>query len=75
MVRQLVKEILGDLTSKVDSLMYLKAKVKKLSHQLKHLKKLLLDALSYLQHNHSPGKEDAMFSKKPLLGFSCASCD
>lgn len=31
-----------------------------------------------MSHNHSPtrgGEEDAMFTRKPLLGFSCASCD
>lgn len=71
MVKKIVEAMLGDLISKVDQLWPLKAKLKKLQHAVKHLKALLLEALSYLQN----GKDDPMFSKKPLLGLSCASCD
>ena len=36
-----------------------------------------MDALGYLSKEHSPNRDedDAMFTKKPLLGLSCASCD
>jgi hypothetical protein len=34
-----------------------------------------MDNLGHLS-NHSPNREDdAMFSKRPYLGNSCASCD
>jgi hypothetical protein len=58
--------------------MKLKAKVAKLSKALKALKKFLMNALGKLSHNHSPvreGEDDAMFTKRPYLGNSCASCD
>lgn len=56
--------------------MKLKAKVAKLEKMIKNLKKFLLNALGHL--NHSPvrdGEDDAMFTKRPYLGNSCASCD
>jgi hypothetical protein len=72
-----LKDILADLNAKIDDLMKLKPRVSKLEKQMKKLKKLILDMLGgHLSPNHSPTREDdAMFSKRPLLGNSCASCD
>lgn len=58
--------------------MKMKAKIAKLEKSMKKLKKFVIDAFGYFSKNHSPtreGEDDAMFSKRPLLGNSCASCD
>lgn len=61
----------------MDELAKLKAKLAKLAKQFKNLKKYVIDALGYLSPEHSPNRfeEDAMFTKRPLLGNSCAACD
>ena len=68
---------MSDLNDKLEDLLRLKPRVAKLEKQFKKLKKFVMDALGYLSQNHSPcrDEEDAMFTKKPLLGNSCASCD
>jgi hypothetical protein len=45
---------------------------------MKKLKKFVIDAFGYFSNNHSPtreGEDDAMLTKRPYLGNSCASCD
>lgn len=72
-----MKDSLADLNLKIEDLLKLKARVSKLEKQFKKLKKYVMDALGYLSKEHSPNRDedDAMFTKKPLLGLSCASCD
>lgn len=58
--------------------MNLEARVKKLEKAFKSLKKYILNVLGHLSPNQSPtrdGEDDAMFTKRPYLGNSCASCD
>ena len=64
-----------DIRSRLDELEKLKPKVKKIQQDLKNLKALLIEALGLMSPNQSPCRDDAMFTKKPLLGNSCASCD
>ncbi len=69
---------MSDIYEKLEDLMKLKPRVAKLERQMKKLKKFVNDALGYLSQNGgSPCRceDDGMFTKKPLLGNSCASCD
>jgi hypothetical protein len=73
-----LKDHLEDIYNKLDDLMKLKAKVAKLAKALKALKKFIMNALGHISQHQSPtrdGEDDAMFTKRPYLGNSCASCD
>lgn len=67
------------LNNKIDDLRKLKQQFKKLEDNMKKLQDFILDQLATMSPGTSPQRndceEDAMFTKKPLLGMSCASCD
>ncbi|CDW86127.1 protein kinase domain containing protein [Stylonychia lemnae] len=74
-----LNEQMNILNNKIDDLKKLKAQIAKLEAALKKLQDYIMEQLALLQsmnHGNSNGEEeDAMFSKRPLLGYSCASCD
>jgi len=59
------EHMLGRMADKKDT----KKNLKNLEHQLRNI----VDA--FMQRSNNTNEEDAMFSKKPLGGFSCASCE
>jgi len=52
-----------------------KAEIRKELKQLEKQLKNLYDLLMGLQHKERSSEEEAMFAKKPLGGWSCASCE
>lgn len=77
-----LEEVKDDLLGRIEDLMRglkqfadrsdTKKALKNLEKQLKNLYDLVM---SRLQGGGGPDEDDAMFSKKPLGGFSCASCE
>lgn len=68
------------LNNKIDDLRKLKAQIKKLESMVKNLQAFVLENVMGSQggspnRGDHPAEEDAMFAKRPLLGWSCASCD
>lgn len=66
------------LNNKIDDLKKAKQQLQKLENNMKKLQDFVMDQLA----NLSPVREgavheedDAMFVKRPLQGWSCASCD
>jgi len=76
MLMQRLQDFMNDINDRLGELQKLRARVAKLEKQMKKLKKLIA-SLGHLSPEHSPNRDedDAMFTKKPLLGNSCASCD
>jgi len=66
-----MNELFQALVSKFADKNEMKKILKHLEQQLKNL----YDVVMNLQPSGRGNEEDAMFSKKPLGGFSCASCD
>lgn len=64
-MNDMIKQLANQFAPKSDT----KKALKMLEKQLKNL----LDIFMSKQNN--PDEENAMFSKKPLGGFSCASCE
>ena len=62
---EVVKALIKQLADKNDTKKALKA----LEKQLKNLYELIMN------RQNNPDEEDAMFAKKPLGGWSCASCE
>lgn len=64
-----INEVARTLTKQLADKNETKKNLKMLEKQLKNL----LDV--FMQKQMNPDEENAMFSKKPLGGFSCASCE
>ena len=62
-------EVVDGLTKQLADKMETKKNLKSLERQLRNL----LDV--FMQRQGNPDEDNAMLSKKPLGGFSCASCD
>lgn len=63
-INEVVKALTKQLADKNDT----KKALKLLERQLKNLYELLMS------RGHGDNEDDAMFTKKPLGGMSCASC-
>lgn len=68
-INEIVKALTKQLADKNDT----KKALKLLERQLKNLYDLLVQK-GQGGHNHD-NEDDAMFTKKPLGGMSCASCE
>jgi predicted HicB family RNase H-like nuclease len=66
-MNEIVKALIKQLADKNDT----KKALKLLERQLKNLYDLFMSR----GHNHNENEDDAMFTKKPLGGMSCASCE
>lgn len=66
-----INELLDQLTRKFADKKDTKKALKLLEKQLKNLYDLFMSSRSHNIEN----EEDAMFTKKPLGGMSCASCE
>mmetsp|Transcript_20007 Transcript_20007/g.14719 ORF Transcript_20007/g.14719 Transcript_20007/m.14719 type:complete len:168 (+) Transcript_20007:607-1110(+) len=75
MLMQKLQDFMNSINDKLDELMKLKARVAKLEKQMKKLKKMIAMLGHFSDHSPARDEDDAMFTKKPLLGNSCASCD
>jgi len=64
-MNDMIKQLANQFAPKSDT----KKALKMLEKQLKNL----LDI--FMSKSNNPDEENAMFSKKPLGGFSCASCE
>ena len=70
------------LNNKIDEAKKIKQQSIKLEQALKKLQEFVFDQLAQLgaqgingMHMPAGEEEDAMFAKRPLVGWSCASCD
>src|ERR1035437_7743679 len=66
-MNEIVKALTKQLADKNDT----KKALKLLERQLKNLYDLFMSSRSHVNEN----EDDAMFTKKPLGGMSCASCE
>lgn len=66
-----INEILDQLAKKFADKKDTKKALKLLEKQLKNLYDLFMSS----RQQHTENEEDAMFTKKPLGGMSCASCE
>lgn len=69
MLMDKLQEVYDDLTKKLADKGETKKTLKALERQLKNLLEL------FMNRTGNPDEDNAMFSKKPLGGFSCASCE
>ena len=75
-LKELEEKILGLLEDRIRQLIKQLADKNETKKNLKMLEKQLKNLLDvFMQKQNSPDEENAMFSKKPLGGFSCASCE
>ena len=69
MLMDKLNDVVHGLTKQLADKAETKKNLKMLEKQLKNL----LDV--FMQKQTNPDEDNAMFSKKPLGGFSCASCE
>lgn len=75
-LKELEDKLLGILEDRIRQLIKQLADKNETKKNLKMLEKQLKNLLDvFMQKQNSPDEENAMFSKKPLGGFSCASCE
>ena len=72
-----LNEQMNLLNNKIDDLRKMKQQIAKLEANLKKLQDFVMDQLANMTHGMAgqEGEEEAMFAKRPLQGWSCASCD
>ena len=75
-LKELEDRILNHLEERLRQLVKQLADKSETKKNLKMLEKQLKNLLDvFMQKQNNPDEENAMFSKKPLGGFSCASCE
>lgn len=75
MLKELEKELLQRIEDLVNAFTKQFADKNETKKALKALEKQIKNLYELLMSRQSPSKDDAMFSKRPLLGNSCASCE
>ena len=78
-----LNEQMNILNGKIDDMKKVKLQQQKLEANMKKLQDFVMDQLANVNNSPTRGEgmavvaeeEEAMFSKRPLLGMSCASCD